>query len=224
MSAHSTSLLKEPPTYTFGRRDRGGLLLGFKATQLATLAVGFAAVLVGVLTAGTPGAVVGFATLAAAGVLALYPVQGRALVDWARPVANHLHARALGESRSRYLGGVSALHRCKELRLDLPGLGQQVRVYQARPFDGPIAAIRHGDRWTVILKVRGRNYVWADQATQERRMADWGALLSQSGQEGSRIAAVQWLERTVPDSGHDLVNWWEERGAASSPYAATYKE
>src|SRR3954453_11227148 len=98
MSTQSTAL-KEAPTYTFGRRDRGGLLLGFKATQLATLGAGFAAVLVGVLTAGNAGALVGFTILVVAGFLALYPVQGRALVDWARPIANHLHARALGESR-----------------------------------------------------------------------------------------------------------------------------
>lgn len=219
-----SATIKEPPTYTFGRRDRGGLLLGFKATQLATLAVGFGAVLIGVLTAGSTGGLVGFTTLMAAGFLALYPVQGRALVDWARPVANHLYARALGGSRSRYLGGVNALHRCKDLRLDLPGLGQNLRVYQARPFEGPVAAIRVGDRWTIILKVRGRNYVLADSATQERRIADWGALLSQCGQEGSRIAAIQWLERTVPDSGHDLTTWWAEHGDPTAPYAAAYAQ
>ncbi|MGY2876375.1 hypothetical protein ACVW00_003565 [Marmoricola sp. URHA0025 HA25] len=224
MSASSTPLLNEAPTYTFGRRDRGGLLLGFKATQLTTLAAGFGAVLIGVLTAGTTGALTGFTILIGAGFLALFPVQGRALVDWARPIANHLHARTLGSSRSRYLGGVNALHRCKDLRLDLPGLGQQVRVYQARPFDGPVAAVRVGDRWTIILKVRGRNYVLADSATQERRIADWGALLSQCGQEGSRIAAIQWLERTVPDSGHDLAAWWHQHGDPTQPYAAANAE
>jgi hypothetical protein len=223
MSTQSTGLLKESPTYTFGRRDRGGLLLGFKATQITTLGAGFAAVLAGVLIAGNTGALVGFTILMAAGFLALYPIQGRALVDWARPVANHLHARLIGRG-SRYLGGVNALHRCKDLRLDLPGLGQHLRVYQARTFDGPVAALRVGDRWTVILTVRGRNYVLADSATQERRIADWGALLSQCGQEGSRIAAIQWLERTVPDSGHDLASWWHTHGDPTQPYAAAYAE
>jgi len=222
-----TATVKESPTYVFGRRDRGGLLLGFKAAQLFTLAVGFAAVLGGLLTAGTRGGMVGFATLAAAGFLALYPVQGRALVDWVRPLANHLHGRLLG--RSRYLGGANALRRCTDVRLDLPGLdlpglGQQLRVYQARPFDGPVAALRIGDRWTVVLKVRGANYVLADRATQERRIADWGALLSQCGQEGSRIAALQWLERTVPDSGHDLEQWWQQHGDPDAPYAESYSD
>jgi hypothetical protein len=213
---------KEAPTFVFGRRDRGGLLLGFKATQLLILAAGFAAVLLGVLTAGSSGGVLGFTVLGVAAFLALYPVQGRPMVDWARPLANYAHARVLG--RSRYLGGANALHRCKQVRLDLPGLGQQLRLYQARPFDGPVAALRIGDRWTVVLKVRGTNYVLADSATQERRIADWGALLSQCGQEGSRIAALQWLERTIPDSGHDLEQWWTQHGDPTAAYAAAYTE
>src|SRR4051794_24655076 len=146
-----SSALREAPTYTFGRRDRGGLLLGFKATQLAALSVGFGAVLIGVLSAGTAGGFVGFSILVAAGFLALYPIQGRAVVDWTRPLANYLHARVVGGSR--FLGGANSLHRCKQLRLDLPGLGQHLRLYQARPFEGPIAAMRMGDRWTVVLKV-----------------------------------------------------------------------
>lgn len=222
MTGTGIGSVKEPATFTFGRRDRGGLLLGFKATQLVTLGCGFAAVLIGLLTAGSGGGIVGFAILAVAGFVALYPVQGRALIDWVRPLANHAHARLLG--RSRYLGGANALHRRKDVVLDLPGLGQQLAVYQARPFDGPVAALRIGDRWTVVLKVRGANYVLADRATQERRIADWGALLAQCGQEGSRIAALQWLERTIPDSGHDLELWWHQHGDPDTPYAAAYAD
>ena len=214
--------VRHPATFPVGRRARGGLLLGFKATQLVTLAGGFAAVLIGLLTAGTGGGIIGFTILGTAAFVALYPVQGRALIDWIRPLANYLHGRVTG--RSRYLGGVNALRRCKQVQLDLPGLGQQLRVYQARPFDGPVAALRIGDRWTVVLKVRGANYVLADRATQERRIADWGALLSQCGQEGSRIGALQWLERTVPDSGHDLELWWHHHGDRAAPYAAAYAD
>jgi hypothetical protein len=215
-----STAVKQAPTYTFGRRDRGGLLLGFKLGQLFTLGVGFGAVLGGLLCAGTGGGLLGFAILAVAGFLALYPIQGRPLVDWVRPVANYAHARILGQSA--YVGGPSALHRVKQARIDLPGLGQHLRLYEARTFDGPIAALRIGDRWTVVLKVRGSNYVLADRATQERRISDWGALLSQCGQEGSRIASIQWLERTVPDSGHDLDQWWHQHGDPDAAYADAY--
>src|SRR4051794_15086295 len=106
----------EPATYSFGRRDRGGLLLGFTAPQLFCLGTGFGAVLGGLLLGSVP---LGFTLLAAMGVLALYPVQGRVLVDWARPLANHAHAKWTG--RATYLGGPHALHRRKDLVLDLPG-------------------------------------------------------------------------------------------------------
>ena len=209
------------PTYTFGRRDRGGILLGFKLTQLIVLGLGFAAVLLGLLAKGVPGGVIGFLTLGVAAVLALYPVQGRALVDWARPLANFGYARIRKDAA--YLGGPAALHRTRDLnRIDLPGIGQQLRVYEAETANGRVAALRVGDRWTVVLKVRGTNYVLADRASQERRISAWGALLSQSGQEGSKIAALQWLERAIPDSGHDLEAWWRAHGDQASPYAKDY--
>src|SRR5262249_18043442 len=152
-----------------------------------------------------------------------YPVQGRALVDWVRPVANYWLARLL--RRALYLGGPHALHRCGRVaRLDLPGLGQHLRLYEANTLDGVVAMIRMGERWTMALRVRGSNYVLADRATQERRIAAWGALLAQAGQEGSRIAALQWLERTIPDNGHDLAQWWADHGVPGSAYAAAYQE
>ena len=211
-----------PPTYTFGRRDRGGLLLGFKLTQLVVLGLGFAAVLVGLLAYGARGGMIGFLTLVVTAVLAFYPVQGRALVDWVRPLANFGYARVRKDAS--YLGGPAALHRSRDVnRIDLPGIGQHLRVYEAETAEGPVAALRLGDRWTVVLKVRGSNYVLADRASQERRISAWGALLSQSGQEGSRIAALQWLERTIPDTGHDLQAWWTAKGDSASPYAKDYE-
>jgi hypothetical protein len=218
------SATREPaPTYTFGRRDRGGLLLGLRLNQLLTLAAGLGVLLVGLVTDGRPGGVLGLVVLVAAATMALCPVQGRALVDWVRPLSNHWYGRLTGTAR--YLGGPNALHRCGDVaRLDLPGLGQHLRLYEALTVEGPIAAVRMGSRWTMALQVRGRNYVLADRATQERRIAAWGALLSMAGQEGSRVAALQWLERTVPDNGHDLKNWWAERGDQNATYATFYEK
>jgi len=219
----TTSATDAPPTYTFGRRDRGGILLGFRAAQLVVLGAGFASILVGLLTAGMAGATIGLGILCAAGFLSLYPVQGRPLIDWVRPVLTYAHARVTG--RRRYLGGRHALHRCRSVpRLDLPGLGQRLRVYEIHTPDGPLALLRMEDRWTLVVQVRGSNYVLADRAHQERRIAAWGALLSQSGQEGSRIAALQWLERTVPDSGHDLQRWWTDHGDPNAAYAERYAD
>jgi len=212
-----------PTTYTFGRRDRGGLLLGFKASQLMVMAGGFGAVLLGLVTAGSRGGTVGLVVLFCAGFVALYPIQGMPAVDWIRPIINHVRGRAHGAHV--FLGGRWSIHRTRGMpRIDLPGLGQRLRCYTVIGTRGPIAILRMDDRWTVIVEVRGSNYVLADRATQERRITAWGALLSQAGQEGSHIAAVQWLERTIPDSGQELADWWQARGDHESPYADTYAE
>jgi hypothetical protein len=218
-----TTADREPTTYVFGRRDRGSLLLGFRPNQLLVLGVGVLAVLLGLVSGGGRGGLLGVSLLVLAAAAALFPVQGRPLVDWVRPVTNYVYMRWTGQGR--YLGGPRALHRSRGVpRLDLPGLGQHLRVLEAFTASGPVAVLRMRDRWTVVIQVRGSNYVLADRATQERRVASWGALLSQCGQEGSHIAGLQWLERTVPDSGHALQEWWAKHGDQAAPYAAAYSE
>lgn len=212
-----------PATYVFGRRDRGTVLVGLRPTQVGVLGVGLAAVLIGLITAGGRGGVVGLAICAGCAAAALAPIQGRAPVDWVRPIANFGYQRLTGQGR--YLGGSRALHRNHGLRrLDLPGIAADLRILEIHTPDGPIALLRMRDRWTVVLQVSAPTYALADRATQQRRVGAWGALLAQAGQEGSRIAALQWLERTIPDSGHDLQTWWASRGDPDSPYAGAYRE
>ncbi len=211
------------PTYLFGRRDRGGLLLGFRASQLLLLALGAAAVLFGFLSGGGRGGIAGLAVAVGLAFLAVFEFQGRPLVDWARPLANYAYQRAIGGDR--YLGGQMALHRARFVpRLDLPGIAQALRVYRATTPRGPVAVLRLKDRWTVVLQIRCGNYVLADRATQERRVSGWGALLAQCGQEGSRVAGLQWLERTIPDTGSGLQDWWAQAGDPTAAYADTYAQ
>ena len=153
-----------PPTYTFGRRDRGGLLLGFRAKQIALLGEGFLAVLTGLVLGGARGGLLGAAILATLATIALFPIQGRPVVDWVRPLANHAYARTRG--RTRYLGGESALHRCRDTAtFDLPGLGQGLRVYETTTPAGPVAALRLRDRsagsCSSRAPVRGWEVAWA---------------------------------------------------------------
>jgi hypothetical protein len=75
----------------------------------------------------------------------------------------------------------------------------------------------------VVLRVRGPNYVLADRASQERRIAAWSGLQYQAGQKGSRVAALQWLECATLDSGHHLQAWWPAHGDPASPYARSTK-
>lgn len=218
-----TTSTETDPTYLFGPRDRRTLLLGMRAPQLVLLSVGAGALLIGFLSQSRYGVPLGVLTCVAALILAVAPVQGRPLVDWVRPVSNFLYGRVTGQGS--YLGGPWALHSPSQgMRdLSLPGTASRVRV---RAFDTPhgeVAVIRQGSRWTAVLQVTAPAYPLADRATQHERVSAWGSLLAQLGQEGSRLAAIQWLERTIPDSGRGLDDWWRSKGVRSAKSAKDYE-
>ena len=55
-----------------------------------------------------------------------------------------------------------------------------------------------------------------DQEAQERRLARWGLVLTGAG--GTAIRRLQWLERTAPAQGDELVRWvHSERDPAIPP-------
>ena len=144
--------------------------------------------------------------------VALFPVQGRPVIDWARPIANYVYGRITDQGT--YLGGPWAMHapQIGPRDLRLPGSGGRVRI---RSFDSrhrEVAVMRQGPRWTAVLEVVAPAYPLADRSTQQERVSAWGSLLAQLGQEGTRLAAIQWLERTIPDSGRGLDDWWRAKG------------
>jgi hypothetical protein len=212
------------PSYEFGPRDRRALLLGLRLPQLVLLGVGVGALLAGFLSQAEYAGSLGVGLCLATAFAALFPVQGRPAVDWARPVLNYVHGRVSGQGD--YLGGPWALHRAVDgpNSLALPGNGSRVRV---RAFDTPageVAVMRQGVRWTAVLEVTAPAYPLADRATQQERISAWGSLLAQLGQEGSRLAAIQWLERTIPDSGRGLDEWWAAHGQPHAPSARDYEQ
>jgi hypothetical protein len=219
-----TTTTESEPTYLFGPRDRHALLLGMRLPQLILLAIGGTALLLGFISGVRYGAPIGLLVCVAAACVALLPVQGRPLVDWVRPITNFLHGRISGQSN--YLGGPWAVHFPTDgpRALALPGIGNRVRVRSFDTSHGEVVVIRQGSRWTAVLEVTAPAYPLADRSTQQERVSAWGSLLAQLGQEGSRLAAIQWLERTIPDSGRGLEEWWRTRGHHDAPSADHYAE
>src|SRR3954452_7291890 len=198
-------------------------MLGCRLPQLLVVALGAAGLLVGLLRGGRYGPPLGVLACGFAACVAFLPVQGRPLVEWIRPVANYVYGRVTGQGD--YLGGPWAVHTPTQgpQELRLPGIGSRVR---GRSFDaahGEVAVIRQGTRWTAVLQVSAPAYPLADRATQQERVSAWGSLLAQLGQEGSRLAGVQWLERTIPASGRGLGDWWASRGRLDAVSAAAYQ-
>jgi hypothetical protein len=219
-----TTVIDSDPSYVFGPRDRRALLMGLRLPQLLLLGGGAVTLLVGLLSPFRYGGLFGVATFAVLALIAIFPVQGRPVIDWVRPIANYVHGRVTGQGT--YLGGPQAMHAPVEGPGDLvlPGSAGRIRV---RSFDAPrgeVAVVRQGSRWTAILEVTAPAYPLADRSTQQERVAAWGSLLAQLGQEGTRLAAVQWLERTIPDSGRGLEDWWRAKGDHRSPSAADYEQ
>lgn len=204
------------PTYTFPHRDTSGVLLGLDWLQLACVAVALAALTAGFVLDQLTGAliVLPFVAIGLAG--AFVPVGGRHAVDWTGPVASTGWQQLSGQDH--YRGGPSV----GAGELALPGRGGALRVITT----GSGAAViedPHARTATAVLEVTASPFVLLDRATQSRRVGAFGGLLASACHAG-RFARVQWLERTVPDSGNALARWWDEAGDHRSIAARLYEK
>jgi len=71
-------------------------------------------------------------------------------------------------------------------------------------------------RLTAVLACRVLAFSLLDAEAQERRLARWGLVLS--GAAGTPVSRLQWIERTAPAQGDELVRWLQaERDPAIPP-------
>lgn len=73
---------------------------------------------------------------------------------------------------------------------------------------------------TAIIGVQHPAFVLLDPAEQERRVVFWGRVLVTACRSG-RIASVQVMERTLPDSGKGFAQWWDSHGSHDSTWTST---
>jgi hypothetical protein len=69
----------------------------------------------------------------------------------------------------------------------------------------------HQGTLSVTVPLTHPSFVLLDPADQERRVQSWGKVLAACCRSG-RIARIQVLERTLPDAGSGLADWWHEHG------------
>jgi hypothetical protein len=204
-----------PRPVRFGRRSTRGLLLGLSTPRVVALAAAVV-VLVTALYLRGPGGVAwtspvwGFALLAA-----LLPVEGRYAAEWV-PVAGHWLLR----SARRQTGyRVRVLSRRPAGTLPLPGDAACLRYHVDQATGAVMIHDPYRRTLTAIARVRHPSFVLLSPAEQDRRVAGWGRVLAGCCRSG-RITRVQVLERTLPDSGHDLRRWWDEAGRKDGGWAA----
>src|SRR3546814_1538116 len=63
-------------------------------------------------------------------------------------------------------------------------------------------------------------FILLDPLEQERRVTGWGRVLATECRSGL-IASLQIMERTLPDSGKGLAEWWHQHGSGDDTFTAT---
>lgn len=204
----------------FSRLTRRGVLLGLSVAQLITLGIGGLTLLAAFY--GGAGMLLAYTAPVwlLSAVLAWVPIAGRPMVEWL-PVACWWLWRTTG-------GQLLYRRRIVKPRpagnLALPGDMARLREH-LDPETG--ACMIHDPRQatlTVICEVTHPAFVLLDPGEQERRVTAWGRVLATVCRSG-RIATLQVLERTLPDSGSGLAEWWAEHGTTDDTWASqTYAE
>lgn len=204
----------------FSRLTRRGVILGLSLPQVITLAIAVVT-FIGSLYAG--GGMI-LAITAPVWVVALaltwIPVAGRKAVEWL-PIGVHwLWRTTVGQARYR--------RRVVKPRptgtLALPGDTASLRQYEDPETGAVMVHSPHAQTLTVLLEVTHPAFVLLDPGEQERRVTAWGRVLATMCRSG-RIARLQVLERTLPDSGTGLAQWWAEHGTHDDSWTSrTYAE
>jgi hypothetical protein len=106
----------------------------------------------------------------------------------------------------------------------VPGDANSLRQYTDPETGVLMVHDPHAQTLTVLRQITHPSFVLPDPGEQERRVQAWGRVLA-TGCRSGRIARIQILERTIPDSGSGLAQWWATQGVDDGSWVATtYKE
>ncbi len=200
--------------YRFGPLERRGLLGPLRTGQVLT--VGGALVLAVVLldsVGGGSGVAAAIMVLMLATGLSSAPLAGSTVVEWAP--AGCLFALRSASGRRRYrsalptAGGAGGLELPRELgALELVTLECGGRAIGA-------LSERRGRWLTAVIACQTLSFALLDADVQERRLAGWGAVLV--GAASAPVRRLQWIERTTPAQGDELVRWLHDARDPSLP-------
>ena len=200
----------------FSRLTRRGVLLGLSLSQLIALGLGVGSLVWAFYAGG--GMFIAFSApvwLSAVATVWIR-ISGRAIVEWIPVIFWWLWKTTGGQ----------LLYRRRVVRprpagsLALPGDMARLREYED-PITG--AGMVHdptASTLTAIVAVSHPAFVLLDPGEQDRRVSSWGRVLATECRSG-RISMLQILERTLPDSGTGLAEWWASHGNANGSWAST---
>ncbi|GAA4699923.1 SCO6880 family protein [Nocardioides conyzicola] len=212
MSSSSTSQEQVTPV-KFSRLSRRGVILGLSGSQLLVASIGAACLLFGLYAGVVLVALPATATCAA---LAFLSLGGRRLIEWG-PIAARWVWRSAGgqlQFRRRILKPRPAGS------LALPGDAARLRQWVDPDTGAVMVHDPHAATLTAVVGVSHPAFVLLDPAEQERKVVGWGRVLATACRSG-RLASLQVTERTLPDSGKGLADWWAQHGRPTASRAGT---
>jgi hypothetical protein len=204
----------------FSRLTRRGVLLGLSGAQLTILGIGVVAFVLALYAGGGTLALYAAPIWGACAALAWIPIAGRKAIEWVPVVGQWALRNFLGQSvfRRRVLKPRPAG------TLALPGDAAPLREYQDPETGAVMIHDPHQQTLTAIVTVTHPAFILLDPSDQERRVSSWGRVLATCCRSG-RIARLQVLERTLPDSGAGLSQWCAQHGVDDGSWTArTYRE
>ncbi|HBS08902.1 MAG TPA: hypothetical protein DEA69_08890 [Microbacterium sp.] len=200
----------------FSRLTKRGIMLGLSLPQLVVLGVAILAVVASLYTGGGMGLAWTSPLWSSAALVAVIPAGGRKIIEWV-PILARWVART-------YLGQLIYRRRIIKPRpagtLALPGDAAALREWEDPETGAAMIHDPHAQTITAILGVSHPAFVLLDPGEQQRRVSGWGRVLAATCRSG-RIARIQVSERTLPDSGSGLAEWWRTHGTNDGSWAAT---
>lgn len=200
----------------FSRLAKRGIMLGLSLPQLIVLGIAVLTVVLSLYAAGGMGFAWTAPVWGTCALLAVIPAGGRKVIEWV-PILARWAART-------YLGQLVYRRRVIKPRpagtLALPGDAASLREWDDPETGAAMIHDPHAQTLTAILGVSHPAFVLLDPGEQQRRVSGWGRVLAAACRSG-RIARIQVSERTLPDSGTGLAEWWRTHGTDDGSWAAT---
>ncbi|GGO59823.1 hypothetical protein GCM10010910_03720 [Microbacterium nanhaiense] len=200
----------------FSRLTRRGILLGLTLAQLIALAIGGASLVLAFYAGGGILVLYTAPIWLTAAIATWVPAGGRPLIEWLPIVTWWLWRRSAGQLL--YRRRIVAPR--PEGTLALPGDMARLREYTDPTTGAGMVHDPHAGTLTVVCAIAHPAFVLLDPGEQERRVTAWGRVLATVCRSG-RVATLQVLERTLPDSGTGLAEWWAAHGTDDGSWAST---
>lgn len=204
----------------FSRLPRRGVLLGLSGSQLVVVGIGATSLVAALYLGGGSALTYILPVLLLCAALAFVGIGGRKLIEWL-PVVSRWLWRSIG-------GQLLFRRRIAAPRpagtLSLPGDAARLRQWYEPDSGAVMVHDPHAATLTAIVGVTHPAFILLDPIEQQRRVTSWGRVLATACRSG-RIASLQVMERTLPDSGKGLAQWWSQHGSHDDSWTSrTYSE